>query len=299
MHAGTTAAMAYREGQREAMLVGQLPEFKWLYAEAQRARNKVRNRRRYGGDRWLLPGIVLMFGDKLEVRFQSDLCPVLSRHHLYWDGVPDGHRDQLRFAWRRFVLDRPYPDAWRAKAEAAMLDLKLRCDKRGGSDLPELIHADGTEDFVVRIERAPPAYSKRRRLSERELADALNAPRRVLERHQAEANKLTPAEARKADKARADMEVKANAALGPMTNARIARRQQLVRECRVALDAAAAEHQRFDLEQALSALERVGTGDPEAWIDYLAGLAKPAPPLPPHKLTRREKVLAARWDPTI
>ena len=88
-----------------------------------------------------------------------------------WDAVPDYHRDQLRWAWRKFVLDRQKPAAWDAKARAIMLDLAARDPIEG-----DLQHATGHEPHVLDVERRCTAFEWRSRTPPGEVERALAAP---------------------------------------------------------------------------------------------------------------------------
>jgi hypothetical protein len=71
-----------------------------------------------------------------------------------WDEVPDYHRDQLRWAWRKFCLDRDKPAAWDAMGRAIMLDLA----SRGPVETDDLSHATGSEPHVLFVERRATAF---------------------------------------------------------------------------------------------------------------------------------------------
>jgi hypothetical protein len=322
-----------------AYVLGQIPEDEWRRAETKRLRNRIRNQRRYKPDAWLRSGIVLTLAPELEARFQDDLRPLLTQHHRAWVDVPDGSRDKLRFGWRRFMLDRPRPDAWRAKAEAAMLDLAQRYERRG-APLPELQHDDGMGSHVLRVTRRPTAYSKRTRMTGAEVGRALSAPAMVSAAigrekavKEAKAAKVV-AKAEKAARAAArvaagysgrgrprrehvpssspsyadpqSLLVPPRAHMEETVQQRLDRLQQLYRVCLPALQAAMEAHPGcFDLATAMGALEQRENGDPEAWLDYLAqlrrqgGAATTAGGMSAPRQTRREMILTARWAPTI
>lgn len=88
--------------------------------------------------------------------------------------MPDLHRDQMRWAWRRFCCDRDKPAAWAAKARAILLDLRQR-----GPVPAELEHATGDERHVLFVERRATAYEWRSRISDAEIERALRAPQTV------------------------------------------------------------------------------------------------------------------------
>ncbi len=172
-HAGPTAARAYRENCRKLFESGRLPAAKWFKDEERRMRTRIRDRQRRKRDGWLLPGLTLRFPSGIEARFRGDAALVLGGQS--WDQVPDYHRDQLRWAWRKFALDRQKPTAWDAKSRAIVLDLA----SRGPVDADDLAHATGHETHVLFVERRCTAFEWRSKVSEAEIERALAAPAEV------------------------------------------------------------------------------------------------------------------------
>jgi hypothetical protein len=121
----------------------------------------------------MLPGLTLRFSPEMEARFQMDVTLALQGRP--WDAVPDYYRDQLRWAWRRFCLDRDKPAAWDAKARAILLDLA----SRGPVEVDDLPHATGHEPHVLFVERRATAFEWRSRVSAAEIERALKAPAAV------------------------------------------------------------------------------------------------------------------------
>jgi hypothetical protein len=167
-HAGPARARLYRENQRKLFECGRLPAATWFKDEARRTRTAIRDRQRRKRGGWALPGVTLRLSEPIEQRFRADLQPLLP--HL-WSVIPDFHRDQLRWAWRRFMLDRQKPEAWNAKARAILLDLKSRRLPQGA----ELAHATGFEPHVLACERRAAAFEWRSRLPQAEIDRAIQA----------------------------------------------------------------------------------------------------------------------------
>jgi hypothetical protein len=167
-HAGPARARLYRENQRKLFECGRLSAAKWFKDEARRTRTAIRDRQRRKKDGWLLPGVTLRLSDPIERRFRADLESLLPHP---WSDIPDLFRDQLRWAWRRFMLDRQKHAAWDAKARAILskLGTKGQCD---GADQT---HATGFEPHVLLVERRCTAFSWRSRQSVAEAAGALRA----------------------------------------------------------------------------------------------------------------------------
>ena len=170
-HAGPAAARVHRERELRALAAGRITPEQWARAEAQRTRNRVCNRRRYR-DGWLKPGLTLAFAAPLEAAFQDAARAVLGGRG--WDGLPDATRDRLRWAWRRYQLDRDKPDAWQAKARAALIELAARGPVPAGIE-----HDDGRGAHLIRVDRRPSGFSLRTRVTEAELDRALALPGRV------------------------------------------------------------------------------------------------------------------------
>jgi hypothetical protein len=182
-HAGPAAARAYRENCRKLFESGRYPAAKWFKDEARRARTAIRDRQRRKHDGWRLPGVTLRFADPLEVNFRADISVLL---RAPWSEVPDYFRDQLRWAWRRFVLDRQKPDAWGAKGRAILLDLGARGPFEGDT----LEHATGHEPHVLCVDRRATAFEWRARLSNEDVNRALGSVatmrRAIAQRHATE-----------------------------------------------------------------------------------------------------------------
>jgi hypothetical protein len=89
--------------------------------------------------------------------------------------VPDFHRDQLRWAWRKYCLDRQKPAAWDSKGRAIVLDLKAR----GQVEVDDLPHATGHEPHVLVVDRRCTAFEWRSRVSAAEIERAMAAPAEV------------------------------------------------------------------------------------------------------------------------
>ena len=133
-------------------------------------RTRIRDRQRRKRNGWILPGLTLRFSPGIEARFRVDATLVLDGRP--WDQVPDYHRDQLRWAWRKFALDRQKPSAWDAKSRAIVLDLA----SRGPVDADDLAHATGFEPHVLVVTRRCTAFEWRSRVPEAEIERALAAP---------------------------------------------------------------------------------------------------------------------------
>jgi hypothetical protein len=170
-HAGPHFARIYRENQRKLFESGRISAAKWFKDEARRTRTRIRDQQRRKRDGWTLPGATLRFAEPIEARFRMDVAPLLPHP---WSDIPDLHRDQLRWAWRRFMLDRQKPEAWDGKARAIMQDLR----DRGPFDSVALEHASGLEPHVLVCARRATAYEWRSRLSQAEVARAIQAPAR-------------------------------------------------------------------------------------------------------------------------
>jgi hypothetical protein len=169
-HAGPAAARRYRENCYKLFLSGRYPSWKWFKDEARRARTAITDRQRRKRNGWVLPGLTVRFSPEIETRFQVDVAFVLQGRS--WDAVPDYHRDQLRWGWRKFQLDRQKPAAWDGKARSVMLDL----DARGPVEVDDLAHATGHEPHVLPVDRRCTAFSWRSRVSPAEIERALAAP---------------------------------------------------------------------------------------------------------------------------
>jgi hypothetical protein len=172
-HAGPTAARAYRENCRRLFESGRYPAHRWFKDEERRTRTRLRDRQRRKRGGWVLPGLTLRFSPEIEGRFRGDAALVLQGRP--WDAVPDFHRDQLRWTWRKFCLDRQKPASWDAKGRAIMLDLRAR------GPVPEggLLHSTGHEPHVLFVDRRCTAFSWRSRLASGEIERALAAPATV------------------------------------------------------------------------------------------------------------------------
>ena len=170
-HAGPAASRVRRERELRAFEAGRISPEQWARSEAQRARNRICNQRRYKGG-WLRPGVTLAFGPALEATFQDAARGVLGGRT--WDGLPDATRDHLRWAWRRYQLDRDRPEAWQAKARAILLALAAR------ELVPEGFEHDlGTGAHVVLVERPPFGFSLRTTITPAEVEKAMALPGQV------------------------------------------------------------------------------------------------------------------------
>ena len=166
-HAGPVASRLRRERELRELAAGRITPAQWARSEARRARNRIGNQRRYR-DGWLKPGITLAFAPALEAEFQDAARAVLGG--LTWDELPDPTRDRLRWAWRRYQLDRDRPEAWRAKAHAAVIELAAR------GPLPDGIERDdGTGPHVIVVDRRPTGSSRRTRMTETEVEQVLSS----------------------------------------------------------------------------------------------------------------------------
>jgi hypothetical protein len=172
-HAGPAGAKQYRQNCYTLFLSGRYPSHKWFADEARRMRTRIRDRQRRKRDGWTLPGLTLRFAPVLETRFRMDVEFMLQRRP--WGAVPDYHRDQLRWCWRKFALDRRKPAAWDAKARAIMLDLAAR----GPIEVDDLPHATGHEPHVLFVERQCTTFSWRSRMQDGEIERAMVAPAAV------------------------------------------------------------------------------------------------------------------------
>ncbi len=169
-HAGPTHAKLYRENCYKLFLSGRYPSHRWFADEARRMRTRIRDRQRRKRDGWMLPGLTLRFAPVLEAQFQTGVALMLQGRP--WDRVPDYHGDQLRWAWRKFVLDRNKPAAWDAKARAIMVDLA----SRGPVDEDGLPHATGHEPHVLVVTQRCTAFFWRSRTQTGDIERALAAP---------------------------------------------------------------------------------------------------------------------------
>jgi hypothetical protein len=314
-HAAATDKAAHRQRQLLWYGRGWITEAQWLAAEAKRMRNKINNQRRPPPkgrpNAWMLPGITVRFGPEIEAQFQQDAAPVLSRAAMFWQDLPDLHRDKLRWAWRRFSFDRPRPEAWAARATAVMLDLAAR-----GEYLPELLtHDDGLGDHCIVVTARPNAFSKRTKITQAEVARAFGAPAKATREAKAAAVKAAKAaadaQAPKATAAKAKLRAaeppavraarlarkaatsraaraarwtKPNVgstrpmaaideAAGPADEDRAARRHALHRDAHAILAKLEGEHpEAFDIEAALNALEAQADGATYAWVNFMTGL---------------------------
>jgi hypothetical protein len=115
-HAGPTAARLYRENCRRLFESSRYPSHHWFADEERRMRTRIRDRQRRKRGGWMLPGLTLRFSAEIEARFRQDAALVLLQGRP-WDAVPDFHRDQLRWAWRKFCLDRQKPAAWGSQGQ--------------------------------------------------------------------------------------------------------------------------------------------------------------------------------------
>lgn len=163
-HAGPAASRVRRERELRAFEAGRISPEQWARSEAQRTRNRICNQRRYKGG-WLRPGLTLAFAPDLEAAFQEAARGVLGGRT--WNGLPDPTRDRLRWAWRRYQLDRDRPEAWQAKARAILLALAAR-----GTVPDGLEHDLGTGPHVIVVDRAPGGFSLRTTITDAELDKA-------------------------------------------------------------------------------------------------------------------------------
>lgn len=171
-HAGPAASKLRREREHQAMLAGKVAPEAWQHSEIRRLRNRICNRRRYKRG-WWAAGITLAFGAGLEAAFQADAATVLGDRQ--WEGLPDATRDRLRWGWRRYMLDRPRPEAWRAKAQAALLEADVR-----GAAPHALEHDPGSGAHVTLVTRRPFGHSLRTIMPEDEVARVAALPGQVL-----------------------------------------------------------------------------------------------------------------------
>ena len=170
-HAGPVGSRVRRERELREFAAGRITPEQWARSEARRVRNRIGNQRRYR-DSWFKPGLTLAFVPALEAKFQESARALLGG--LTWDDLPDRTRDRLRWAWRRYQLDRDRSEAWRAKAHAALVELAAR------GPLPDAIeHDDGTGAHVIVVERRPTGFSRRTRMTETEVERARASPRQL------------------------------------------------------------------------------------------------------------------------
>ena len=100
----------------------------------------------------------LRFADHIEAKFRDAIAPHILRP---WDELPDGHRDQMRWAFRRSRLDRDVPEALAAKLATIMRDLT----QRPAYDRALLEHASGRDGHEIVVERRTLGTSKGRSLA--------------------------------------------------------------------------------------------------------------------------------------
>jgi hypothetical protein len=169
-HAGPAAAKVYRENCRKLFESGRYPATKWFRDEARRTRTALRDRQRRKRDGWVMPGLTLRFSDPIEARFRQDVASLL---RVAWPDVPDLYRDQLRWSWRRFMLDRQRPDAWDAKSRSLLTELTAR----GPAGAEPLEHANGSEPHVLFVGRRATAFEWRSKLPSDVVERALRSPK--------------------------------------------------------------------------------------------------------------------------
>ena len=260
-HAGPVGAQEYRSRQLAAFLAGDVPGEVWREAEARRERTRISNRRRYARG-WLLPGLTIRFNPVLEGEFQD----AVGRHLVRpWAEMPDGHRDRLRWAWRRYHLDRDLPDAWAAKAGAVMADLRARPAYE-----PAIVeHDDGLADYVILVERRAYGSSKRSKIDPSEIA-RITSPAAIANAARA-ASKPIGSRGRPRGSGSALGAASPRAKIDPTEQAAL--RQSLNIRHRQLLAELARDNTGFVLAEALTALAGAANGDdPEGWIKFLQTL---------------------------
>ena len=214
----------------------------------------------------------LRFADHIQAKFRDAIAPHILRP---WDELPDGHRDQMRWAFRRYRLDRDVPEALAAKLATIMRDLT----QRPAYDPALLEHASGRDGHEIVVERRTLGTSKRSKLSPGEIGGVLAAastppaPKRSVRgspEHRARARAARFAWLVRAGKLPAE---EAAARLAPETSAeRNALAQRLFVEHRVMLAGFERDygHRGFDREAAMVTLMDVEAGiNTTAWIAFM------------------------------
>jgi hypothetical protein len=185
IHLGPHQAQdAFHARRQDEFYRGCLSWEDWSFQQQQRARNPLGKRLDpAAASRWPEPGLTLAFSANLEARFRQDLERHLRQHDRHWDGLPDAHRDRLRWAWRRYKLDRPgalSDQVWDAKCDALLFDVEGR-EARWPQHRPEAYdHAPddggGVPWVIVIAARASPGSARCKPVTQGEVNKALALP---------------------------------------------------------------------------------------------------------------------------